>query len=142
MQGELAAMVVRYHESIDAFVRGDAEVQKPLFSHRGDATLANPLGPPARGWKDVESMLDRAASGVRDGEPMRFERVSEFETPDLAYILEIERGRAKFGESDEAVAYALRVTTIFRREAGDWKIVHRHADPITSPRRPESVVGS
>jgi hypothetical protein len=34
------------------------------------------------------------------------------------------------------------VTTIFRREDGAWRIVHRHADPITSPRTPESIVPS
>jgi hypothetical protein len=28
----------------------------------------------------------------------------------------------------------LRVTTVFRLEDTAWKIVHRHADPLTGPR--------
>jgi ketosteroid isomerase-like protein len=27
-------------------------------------------------------------------------------------------------------AYELRVTTVFRREDGEWRVVHRHADPV------------
>jgi ketosteroid isomerase-like protein len=140
VEPELVEMIERYHQAIDAFLLGDTRPQKRLFSRRDDATLANPLGPPARGWEQVEAVLDRAAASVREGEPSRYERVSEYSTPDLAYILEIERARAKFGGSDEVRAASLRVTTIFRREDGEWKILHRHADPITSLRPVESVL--
>jgi ketosteroid isomerase-like protein len=35
---------------------------------------------------------------------------------------------------------SVRVTSVFRREDGEWKLLHRHADPITAPRPPESVI--
>lgn len=128
------------HQALAAFVKGDPEPKKQLYSRGDDATLANPLGPPARGWQQVNAALEAAASLIRDGEPIRFERVSEYETPDLAYIVEIERTIAKVGGSEEPAPIALRVTTVFRREGESWKIVHRHADPITTPRPVESVI--
>ena len=63
----------------------------------------------------------------------------KYATPDLGYIVEIERFRAKLGSSEEAGDVALRTTSILRREDGDWKVGHRHADPITAERPPESV---
>ncbi|MBT2533832.1 DUF4440 domain-containing protein [Arthrobacter sp. ISL-48] len=124
---DLDLAVEHYHQALDAFVMGDAAPQKKMFSTRDDVTLANPLGPPARGRSEVEKTMDRAVSLLREGEPTRFERISAYAGPDLGYIVEIERTRAK-------------VTTIFRLEDEGWKVIHRHADPITSPRPIETVV--
>lgn len=137
---ELEQFIEQYHRATGAFINGDPEPQKALFSHREDVTLANPLGPPARGWKQVEQTLERAAAQIRGGEPSRFERISGDASGDLGYILEFERTRAKLGGSDQSAAISLRVTTVFRREDGAWKIVHRHADPITAPQTIESVI--
>jgi hypothetical protein len=46
---------------------------------------------------------------------------------DLAYLVGIERTTASVEASPRS--YSLRSTTIFRRENGEWKAVHRHADP-------------
>ena len=137
---DLAQVIEEYHRALEAFVKGDPEPNKKLFSRGDEVTLANPLGPPARGWNQVEATLDRAASLLREGEPISFERISEYATADLAYILEIERTRAKAAGADEMSPISLRVTTIFRREDDGWRIVHRHADPITSPRPIESAL--
>ncbi len=138
---ELTQVIEQYHRAVEAFLRGDLAPQKQLWSRRDDVTLANPLGPPARGWSQVDDALDRAAAQIRGGEVLQTERISEVTTADLAYIVEIERTRLKVGDTDELRPAALRVTTIFRREEGSWRIVHRHADPITTPRSIESVVG-
>jgi ketosteroid isomerase-like protein len=54
--------------------------------------------------------------------------------------VEIERGVAKVGASEESTPWALRATMIFRPDDGEWKVVHRHADPITTPQPAESVI--
>ena len=129
-----------YHRAGHEITNGNPDVYKQLYSRQDDVTLANPFGPPARGWSDVSSRLDRAAENFRDGEVVGFENVSTVIGSDLAYTVEIESYRARVGKADEITPVSVRVTTIFRREGGIWKVVHRHADPITSPRPPESIL--
>ena len=52
----------------------------------------------------------------------------------------LEPQKAKLGGSEDVTPFTLRVTMIFRPEDGEWKIVHRHADPITTPQSAESVI--
>ena len=139
MTSDLDQLRQRYHRSVAAFITGDAEVQKPLWSHRDDATLANPLGPPARGFDAVCEVMDRAAQQVSDGEGYTFEPISRVETADLAYEVGLEHSRARLAGAAEKVPISLRVTTVFRREDDGWKIVHRHADPITGARPVQSL---
>jgi len=128
-----------YHRASLEITNGNAEAYKALWSRRDDVTLSNPFGPPARGWSEVSATLDRAAQKYRDGQVVGFENVSTVATPDLAYAVEIERYQARVGGAAELAPVALRVTTVFRREDSEWKVTHRHADPITTPRPAESV---
>jgi ketosteroid isomerase-like protein len=129
-----------YHQAGREITNGSPEVYKLLYSRRDDVTLANPFGPPARGWTDVCATLDRAAQNYRDGEVVGFENVTTVIAPDLAYTVEIENYLARVGGAKQISPVSVRVTTVFRREGGIWKVVHRHADTITRPRPPESVI--
>jgi ketosteroid isomerase-like protein len=129
-----------YRRAAREIINGNPEVYKGLYSRHDDVTLANPFGPPVRGWGEVSATLDRAAGRYRDGEIVGFENVSTVISPPLAYTLGLERFRARVGGAEELTPVAIRVTTIFRHEEGIWKVVHRHADPITAPRPPESVI--
>jgi len=120
-------------------VRGDPEPFKSLCLRKDDIVIANPFGPPAKGWTMAAAAMDRAAVNYRDGEAVGFERISEYGTGTLAYIMEIERYRAKVGGAATLTTFAARVTTVFRREDGAWRVVLRHADPTTSTRAPLSV---
>jgi ketosteroid isomerase-like protein len=133
-------VVEQYHLALDEFVKGNPEPAKKLFSHREDVSLANPLGPPARGWEQVAQTMERAASNFRDGKRVGFETVAKYVTPELAYVVWVERYTVKLGGMEEFAPSALRVTMIFRPEDGVWKVVHRHADPITTAQPAESVI--
>ena len=133
-------LIEQFHLASDEFLKGNPESVNKLFSHKEDVTLANPFGPPARGWEQVAEVTDHAASQVRDGELVGYEIIQRHVTPELAYVVEMERARAKIGGSEDITPFALRVTMIFRPEEGTWKIVHRHADPITTPQPAETVI--
>ena len=140
MAEERGLPLEEYHRAGHEITNGNPEVYKTLYSRGDDVTLANPFGPPARGWSEVSATLDRAAENYRDGEVVGFENISTLIARDLAYTVEIERYRARVGGGAEIVPVTVRVTTIFRNEDGAWKVTHRHADPITAPRPPESVL--
>jgi ketosteroid isomerase-like protein len=131
-----------YHRAGLEITNGNPDVYKDLYSHRDDVTLANPFGPPARGWTEVSTRLDGAANNYRDGEIVGFENVVTVTSSDLAYTVEIERYRARVGGAAEPIPVSVRVTTVFRLDDGVWKVVHRHGDTITAPRPAESVVES
>ena len=110
-----------------------------MYSQGEDITLANPFGGAARGRAEVEERLDRAAANFRDGEIVGFETITKSVTSELAYLLEVEKFKTKVGGSDQLTPTELRVTTIFRPEAGTWKVVHRHADPAVGLQPLETV---
>jgi hypothetical protein len=58
----------------------------------------------------------------------------------LGYTFEIEHFETKVAGSDELTPVSLRVTSIFRLEGDSWKLLHRHADPITTLQPGESVI--
>jgi len=140
LAGDLTKFIEQDHAALSAFVRGDPEPLKSLYSRRDDVVIANPFGPPARGWEKAAETMERAATNYRDGEAVAFERISEFANETLGFIIEIERYRSKVGGSESLTPLALRVTTIFRREDSAWRVVLRHADPITSSRPAASIV--
>ena len=133
-------LIERYQLALDEFMKGNPKPVQELFSHREDASLANPYGPPVRGWDAIAKTTEHAASLRRDGRAAGFEIVAKNVTPELAYVVQIENLESKVGESEEITPYALRATMIFRPEDGVWKVVHRHADPITTPQPAESVI--
>jgi ketosteroid isomerase-like protein len=133
-------LIGRYQLGLGEFMKGNPEPVKELFSHEGDVTLANPLGPPAHGWDEVGATIEHAASQFRDGRFVGVEIVEKHVSPEFAYTLWLEHEEGKAGGREDVAPSTLRVTMIYRPEEGGWKVVHRHADPITTPQPAESVI--
>ena len=130
---DIAEVIEQSHSAWDAFAIGDSAPIKALYAHGDDVLLANPYGGAARGWPAVSQALDSAASNFRDGDRVRFEEVSRYSGAELVTLFELEHWETKVGARDERSPIDLRVTTTFRSESGEWKIVSRHADNLTTP---------
>jgi ketosteroid isomerase-like protein len=149
---DLDQVIERWRLATGEFIKGNPQPVQELFSHRADVTLANPLGPAAalgigpvaHGWDEVAKTQEHASSQFTDGDDIDFEIVERYVTPDLACVVLIERMKARLvGREDaspSALRVAMRVTMTFRPEGGTWKVVHRHADSITTPQSAESVI--
>ena len=133
-------LIEQFNLAQGEFIKGNPEPMNDLFSDREDVTLNNPLSPPAHGWEQVAATMERAASQFRDGDIIAFETIEKHVTPEVAYVERVEPAQAKVDESEDFAPISLRVTMILRPEDGTWKIVHRHADPITTTRTAESLI--
>jgi ketosteroid isomerase-like protein len=113
-------------------VNGRADAFKALWSHRDDVTLSGGLGGAiARGWPQVSERLDWVATQYAAG-ARTHQVVSRYVGTDLAYVVLRETIRFKRPTDGRDVVQELRVTQVFRREDGRWRVVHRHADADTT----------
>ncbi len=128
----LETTIERYHGALKAFYNGDPGPTKELYSHEPQAIIAGAYGDIARGWDRISNTLDYAVAHFKEGRNVRFENLVTHASSDLAYLVEIERFEAKLGGEADWTAIALRATTIFRKEGGNWKIIHRQGDQLVS----------
>ena len=137
---DVAQLIKQYDLAVNEFLKGNPEPVLELWSRGDDVTLANPYGGVAHGWDEVVEASEQAASTSRDGELVSVEIVEKHVTPELAYVVVIDQAEAKIGGREDITPFALCSTMIFRPEEGEWKVVHRHADFITTPQPAESVI--
>src|SRR5262247_890509 len=122
---DVADLTRRTAEANTALVRGDIDGYLALIEHATDYTLMAPFGgAPTRGFDTSArgTMARFFKSGTFDQEV-----VAIYATSDLVVLVTIERVRGEVGGLPEQ-DWSLRVTQVFRREAIEWRLVHRHAD--------------
>jgi quercetin dioxygenase-like cupin family protein/ketosteroid isomerase-like protein len=122
-----STMLVRHIAAEEAFVNGDPGPRIELWSKRDPVTLFGAIGMTESGWDELRKTFTWVAT--------RFSHVSDFRIDvelvevgtDLAYVLWFERFNGSIA-GREVEPVMVRVTHAYRREDGEWRIVHRHAD--------------
>ncbi len=109
-----------------AILNGDSGPRKMLWSHKDPVTILG-AAKNMSGWHEVESGFDWLASNFSDGTAYDLDVLAAGVSGNLGYVVASERAAMSVG-GRAAAPVTLRVTLIFRREDGEWKEVHRHAD--------------
>jgi ketosteroid isomerase-like protein len=138
---DLQEAILRYHSAQKEFVQGNPQPFKDICSHAEDVTIMGGWGGFEKGWAaQVEKRYDWASARFNSADDERqVENVSLVVTPEMAYSVDIERTRIRLANTTEVRSMALRVTTIFRLENGQWRVVHRHADPLVDVQKAGST---
>ena len=136
----LDSAIAASHAALARIINGDPGGYLGLYLDADEISLGNPFGPFACGRKEVAERLSGAASNYRDGKVTGVELVAKYRSDDFACVVEVENVTARIGAAVELSSVSLRVTSTFRFMHDEWKLVHRHADPITSPRSAASVI--
>lgn len=125
----VAELIQRSEDSNAALMRGDIAKYRALISFTSDFTLMAPFGgTPTRGSEVTPERLEAIGRFFRNG-TLKQELVQAYGSADMVVLAIIERARVEVGGLP-AQDWSLRVTLVYRREGAQWRLAHRHADPL------------
>jgi ketosteroid isomerase-like protein len=127
--GQVRSLEETYAEANAALLRGDAERWNELIPLANDFLLFSPFGgKPSRSSEYTPERIHRMGRFFKNG-TFDQEVVQVVSSGNLVVLATIERANVAVGEVPQQ-DWALRVTSVFRREGNQWRLVHRHADPF------------
>jgi ketosteroid isomerase-like protein len=128
VEDEIRQASEQFYAALNRELNGDPGPLMDVWSHGSDVTTMpmHPLSGRELGCGEVRASWEQVAQALSDGHVALDDLVVVPLTDDVAYTSGTEHGQAMLG--DETVSIDWRVTNIYRREGGGWKIVHRHTD--------------
>jgi hypothetical protein len=135
-EASVAAAIARLRAAMAKVANGDVSAIKALYSHTADATSFYGWGGYEKGTEAVSKRWDWAGSQFKGGS-VRYENVSTVTTREMFYVTDIETFENQRVAGIEGVTgWSNRVTHIFRREAREWRLVHRHGNRLEAQHEP------
>ena len=115
----------RFYDALEGMANGDASSMADVWSHEDDVTTMHPIGGREEGWEAVSESFAGVASASTDGTVTRSDQAIRV-IGNCAYELCTESVSWTF--AGEPMSLEGRTTNVYRKENGEWKIVHHHAD--------------
>jgi ketosteroid isomerase-like protein len=124
-EDEIRSASAKFYAGLNRMTQGDASQLADIWSHSDTVTTLHPIGGEQIGWPAVKESFDQVA-GLASGGHVELTGQLIQSGGELAYEVGVERGSATL--NGESITIEHRVTNIYRRENGEWKIVHHHTD--------------
>lgn len=131
-QDDFAAFLAGRDAVGQAYVTGDAGPLAAISAERDPATFYPPNGGQVQGAAEVLATNVRGAEQFLPGGDTHFEILHADASGELGYLVGLQHASVRMRGQAEPVPMHRRITEIFRRENGSWRLVHRHADPHAS----------
>jgi ketosteroid isomerase-like protein len=131
-------MLERQAEVGEVMYGGDPEPWMGLWSEQDPVSLFGAFGPCKTGRAELDRTFRWVGSRFSNGQDARFEVLVAEVCGEMAYSVGYETAQLSIDGSDPQ-PWKLRVTHVYRREDGEWRLVHRHGDiapPDQSPTGP------
>lgn len=116
----------RFYAALNQMLNGDATALEAVWSHGDNVTTMHPIGGRQIGWDQVKESWQNVASVASDGAAQLEDQWIRV-IGNVAYEIGTETGHFKLG-GHEVSGFHNRVTNIYVREDGTWKVVHHHVD--------------
>ena len=127
LDANAAEFIERCHRALKEHTGGNPRPYLDLWSDANDVSLMGGVGGHQVGIDQVTE-LPTAAAKTLNYETWDAENLVTGFDEALGFTVELERlTRHVGGEMEEM---SLRATTIYRREEGAWKVIHRHGDSL------------
>ncbi|HWI86601.1 MAG TPA: nuclear transport factor 2 family protein [Sphingomonas sp.] len=126
---EIAAVIARATQANALLMRGDIDGYRRQIQTAPDFILMDPFGGIPTGNPKSDEHWRRIGRFFRDGRDAEFVPLGAYRSDNLIVLVANERAHVSVGALP-AQDWALRVTLVFRRDDGEWRLVHRHADPL------------
>jgi ketosteroid isomerase-like protein len=117
------------YEAELALHNGDAVPRRAVWSRREPVSILGAWRN-AYGQLELEEVFSFLAASFSDCTSYAFELQAYDVAGDMAYTVGLERTSASV--DGEPRTYTLRATQVYRREDGEWKVAHRHADTVAT----------
>ena len=127
----IRALIERSFASNTALMRGDIGRYRALVSYTEDFTLMSPFGGEPTHGRDLTSERWAAMGRFFRNGTFAQELVQSYGTDDMVVLAIIERCNVEIGGLP-AQEWPLRVTLVYRRDGSQWRLAHRHADPLVA----------
>jgi ketosteroid isomerase-like protein len=122
----LAAVIEKVRLALAAMGSGDPQPYMDLWANRDDVTLFGAWGPIEKGHQQLMDTFGWVGSRFSEGALVPEDVVTHV-SGDLAYTVGFERGDVRV-DGGPLIPMTIRVTHLYRRIDGEWRLVHRHAD--------------
>lgn len=122
---EIVQASKQFYGALNHMLKGDATLMASVWSHGSGVDSMHPIGGRDIGWEKVDDSFKQVAKLASGGEVRLSEQRIEVDG-NMAYEVGIEKGQATF--AGQKVAIEHRVTNVYRKENGNWKMVHHHTD--------------